>query len=103
MKESRVRFVTKFLIVVAMILFSGLLPITGGKAEAAQERYKSEFEFEFKYEEEASRVIPQVRVTKFYFDDGHVETELHEFPKQARAVSKDAQYSESARKKMIQR
>ncbi|WP_339236338.1 hypothetical protein MKX40_22470 [Paenibacillus sp. FSL R5-0517] len=99
MKESRVRFVTKFLIVVAMILFSGLLPITGGKAEAAQERYKSEFEFEFKYEEEASRVIPQVRVTKFYFDDGHVETELHEFPKQARAVSKDAQYSESARKK----
>ncbi|MDT0124221.1 hypothetical protein Q9R46_16300 [Paenibacillus sp. RRE4] len=99
MKESKVRFTTKFLIVVAMILFSGLLPITGGKAEAAQERYKSEFKFEFKYEEETSRVIPQVRVTKFYFDDGRVETELHEFPKQARAVSKNAQYLENARKK----
>lgn len=34
MKESEVRFTTKFLIVVAMILCSGLLPITGGRAEA---------------------------------------------------------------------
>ncbi|MGV2881435.1 hypothetical protein V4D07_01930 [Paenibacillus taichungensis] len=99
MGENSRRFNTWFLIVTAMILFSWLLPITGGKAEAAQERYKSEFEFEFKYEEEASRVIPQVRVTKFYFDDGRVETELHEFPKQAQAVSKDAQSWETARKK----
>ncbi|KQY87269.1 hypothetical protein ASD24_05240 [Paenibacillus sp. Root52] len=99
MRKSSRRFITWFLIVAAMMLFSGLLPITDGKAEAAQERFKSEFEFEFKFEEEASIVIPQVRVTKFYFDDGRVETELHEFPKQARAVSKDAQYLESARKK----
>ncbi|MDR6723310.1 hypothetical protein J2W91_001762 [Paenibacillus amylolyticus] len=99
MRKSSRRFTTWFLIVVAMILFSWLLPNTGGKAEAAQERYKSEFEFEFKYEEEAARVIPQVRVNKFYFDDGRVETELHEFPKQARSVSKDAQSLESARKK----
>jgi len=99
MEESRKRFATRFLIVAAMIFFSWLLLNTGGQAEAAQELYKSDIKFEFKYEEEAARVVPQVRITKFYFDDGRVETELHEFPEQARAVSKDAQFSESARKK----
>jgi len=90
----RMRFAAKFMLTAIIILLGCMLPSLGEQAEAAQERYQSDVKFEFKYEEEAARVIPQVRVTKIYFDDGRVETNLHEFPEQAWPVSKEAQSSD---------
>ncbi|MDO3410440.1 hypothetical protein QWJ34_11765 [Saccharibacillus sp. CPCC 101409] len=98
MKETRHCFTVKLLLAAALLLTGWGLPGLQ-KAEAAQERYSSEVEFDFKYQKEERRVVPRVRVTKVYFDDGRVETDIREFPDQALPLPKSAQYLDETRER----
>lgn len=91
--------VGKISIMTAVILLSYLIPQIAERTEAAQERYSTEVQFQFKYEQEKARVIPQVVVLKTDFDNGNIEKIVHEFPEQALSVSKEAQDSKDAEEK----
>lgn len=98
MVERNRSLAAKLLIVTAVIFLSYLLPEMAARTEAAEERYSAEVEFQFKYDQEGTSVIPQVRVIKTNLDNGTTEKVVHEFPDQAIVLPRDAQNSEDTYK-----
>lgn len=96
---GRRSFFIKLLIVTVVVIFlCYLAPEMTGRSQASEERYNAEVEFKFKYDQEKTRVIPQVNVRYTDFKNGSIKNIVYEFPEQAIVLPKDTQNSEDTYK-----